>query len=124
MVDVLLINRSTAARPSTSLYYRVQWVRLKSDVDVNWLTLGMSLKEMLDGSVVEHDEVLAPDGSPPEPFGMGSETISSQNQALNVARAALANPNSDIRRKGLPEDAPIYLWHDGKPAELLSGPQG
>jgi hypothetical protein len=130
MPDVLLIyatpikslDEEMSGKSSSQFVYTVRHVRLKDDVDVNWMRLGMSLKDMLTGSVIEHGEVHSPDGAPRDRLSIGSTAISSQVQALEVAKAALANPNSEIRQKGLRQDTPIYLWRDGKDAELLNGP--
>ncbi|MCZ2342128.1 MAG: hypothetical protein LC104_10085 [Bacteroidales bacterium] len=108
--------------PGSSVYYTVRYLRLKDDVDVNWMRLGMSLRDMLSGSVVEHGELRYPDGSPAEPGSLGSAAISSQEQALDVARAALENPSSVVRQRGFSEQTSIYFWRDGHAAELLSGP--
>jgi hypothetical protein len=126
--DVLLIyaspptslDEAVSGKPSNRFYFTVRYLRLKDNVDVNWMKLGMSLKDMLTGRVIEHGEVRAPDGGP-DRFSMGSPTISSQEEALGVAKAALANPDSEVREKGFPQDTPVYLWRDGQPAQLMTG---
>jgi hypothetical protein len=120
MPNVLLIYRCRSLTDNKSFYFCVAYLKLKADVDVNWMKLGISLKEMLDGSVIEHGNVRLPDGSPPDEFSQGAMTIPSQELALEVACAALANPNSEIRNKGFDKNTPIYLWQDGKDAVLLS----
>ena len=131
MPDVLLIYGIRAqscddalyGRPGNSVFYKVQYLRLNDEVDVSWMRLGMSLNDMPSGSVVAKGEVRYPDGSPPEPGSLGSPSISSREQAFDVASAALRNPNSVIRQLGFSELTPIYLWEDGQPAQRLSAPE-
>lgn len=119
MPDVLLIIPLSGSSDS-SLTYSVKYLRLQDDVDVDWMKNGMSIRDMPAGSVVEHGEVCSPDGSPAEPWSLGSVAISSPEAALEVARAALDNPNSEVRQRGFSEKTPIYYWQDGKSAQMLS----
>jgi hypothetical protein len=127
MPDLLLISSmstsleeaqtgKTGADPTFSLRY----IKFRDDNDLEWWLNGFSLKDMPDGSVMDQGMVRPPDGSPPGECSIGYLASCSQKQALEVARAALANPASEIRCKGFSEHTPIYLWHGpGQRQELL-----
>jgi hypothetical protein len=118
VVEQELMGAGNASKASG--LFRVQYVRLKSDADKQLLLSGRPLAGMGQSSVLEHGEIRPPDGSPPDPGSVGQSTISSLQEAKQVAVTALANHNSEVRVKGLHPSTAVYHWKHAAPADRLA----
>ncbi len=109
MADVIVIyhlNPGSGSKP----IYTVRYVRFKHEVDIGMFKQGLALQMLKEqGCVEENGLICFPDGAPPREIDQGTPTIGSKADAIGVARAALANPNSEVRTKGFSEATPIYF---------------
>lgn len=100
--------------------YNVFYARLNSDKAKEFLLSGRPLNQMPKGTVVDHGEILAPEGLPADPNAPGSPCPGSLEDAKSLAEIALANPNSEVRIKGLSSMTPIFEWLPNGPSKRLA----
>ena len=99
--------------------YSLTYVRLSSSEDRDRLLSGTMLPQLPKGSVIEHGEIYAPLGAAPDALALGYPAPGSLQQAIELAKAALQNRESEIRQKGFLPDTPVYVMKRGRRPERL-----
>ena len=93
----------------------MRYARVRAQDHLDRLLGGEPFDQLNPHAILEHDKVEPPDGVSSNDFG--HPAIHSFDEALRVAKAARANPLSDMRTKGFTETTPIYYFRSGQPAE-------
>jgi len=97
--------------------YTVSYIRTRAPQDLEIILSGKTFAALPDDVVVKEGPVPPPDGTPLGEFDLGHAVISSQEEAIEVARAALINPKSAPRLSSFSETTPIYFWMPNQKAE-------
>ena len=117
--DAILIIHMTPAESQPLGVFGIWYVRLRSDAERQEIALGGSISDMPTGAVVDQGEIHPPNGAPQNETDSGSPAIHTLQDAVDTAKAALANESSEIAKAGFLPTTPIYLWRKGKPAGML-----
>jgi len=94
--------------------FTVHYARIRSQIGLDRLLGGEVFAELNKHEILEHGEIIPPDGVPPDAFEIGHPAIASFEEALHVAKAAKANPKSILHKLKFPKEVPIYLLKKGQ----------
>jgi hypothetical protein len=126
MADVILISElvelgfgSKITEPHTK-NYMVTFVRTRDDGSLKTLLKGKTFADLEAGAILEHGTIHPPDGTLLDGSALGHPAITSYEEALQIAKAALTNPNSEIFEKRFEPDTQIYFAMKGQPYERLN----
>ena len=87
----------------------VHCIRILNDGDLAELLKGKLLADFHPAHIVSKGEIKSHSGP------MGSVTIGSFGEAVALAKAALSDAGSEVRRAGFAPDTPIYRFTPGRP---------
>jgi len=90
--------------------FGVYYFRFNSEAAKDLVLSGRPLPELSSESLIIQGQITPSDQ--PIPGAL--------DEALNAAKAALANPNSGVRRQGFHPMTPIYIWKWGQQAQKLT----
>jgi len=96
--------------------YSIHYVRVCGTKKFGQLLRGRTFGELGKEAIIDWGTIPPPDGTPTEAIGWPA--ITSFDDALEIAKAARANPESVVRVLGFSEQTPIYFVMAGQPAEL------
>jgi hypothetical protein len=89
--------------------FSIHYIRILNDEDFTELLQGTPLATFNRAHVVVQGEIESHSGQ------TGSVTIGSVEEAVRLAKAALADGGSEVRRAGFSPDTPIYRFRPGQP---------